>query len=121
MSRDDRRSPEAQEYRRRYKDKRWCGPNGVRARQLAAHPLCAMCEAAGRTTPATVCDHVDPDSKRTEEGFFAGPFASLCKPHHDSTKQSEERRGHVVGCDTTGRPRDQLHPWNKASRMLQRP
>jgi hypothetical protein len=72
-----------------------------------------MCAAAGRTTAATVCDHVDPKSKATEEGFFAGPFASLCKLHHDSTKQREERRGHVIGCGEDGIPLDAGHHWNK--------
>lgn len=72
-----------------------------------------MCETAGRVTPATVCDHVDPKSKATEEGFFQGPFESLCKTHHDSTKQREEKRGHVIGCDESGAPLDPQHPWNK--------
>jgi len=119
--RDHRRSPEAQEYRRLYKDKRWCGPNGVRARQLAAHPLCAMCEAAGRVTPATVCDHLDPESKRTEEGFFAGPFQSLCDAApwrcHSRVKQSDERRAAqgklpLSPCGEDGWPTDPRHHWN---------
>ena len=63
--------------------------------QLDAEPLCATCLAAGRITPATVCDHIDPGSKLTEEGFFAGPFQSLCDLApwrcHSRVKQLEER------------------------------
>lgn len=113
MARRDQRSEQADAYRRLYKDKRWCGPQGVRARQLAEHPLCAMCETAGRITAATVCDHIDPRSKDTTEGFFAGPFQSLCDAPpwrcHSRVKQSEERRAAqgklpTRPCDADGWP-----------------
>ena len=106
----DIRSAKAQAYRSLYKTARW---RETRKRQLSAQPLCRMCEQQGRTTPATVCDHDDPKSKETEEGFFAGPFSSLCKVHHDSTKQRQERRGHVIGCDANGWPLDPEHRWNR--------
>lgn len=42
-----------------------------------------------------MCDHIDPASKLTEEGFFAGPFQSLCDQApwrcHSRVKQLEER------------------------------
>lgn len=101
----DQRSPEAQAYRHLYNKARWKHPTrGARAQQLAKQPLCEMCLKAGRFTPATICDHIDPKSKDTEAGFFAGPFASLCKTHHDSSKQREEKRGRVIGCDSDGWP-----------------
>lgn len=108
MPRPDYRSQEAESYRRLYKTARW---QRTREAQLRAHPLCAMC--LPRITAATVCDHKDKDSKKTEEGFFAGPFQSLCKTHHDSTRQREEKRGHLLGCDEAGRPLDPRHPWNQ--------
>lgn len=104
--RRDDRSEEAQAWRRLYRTKRWLE---TRRAQLAAHPLCAMCKP--RVVSATVCDHKDKDSKRTEEGFFAGPFQSLCKTHHDSTRQREERTGNVIGCDESGIPLDPKSPW----------
>lgn len=104
----DLRSEAAAEYRRLHRTRQW---QETRARQLSAHPLCAMC--LPRVTAATVCDHVDKDSKATEEGFFAGPFQSLCKTHHDSTKQREERRGRIIGCDDDGVPLDPKHHWNQ--------
>lgn len=105
--RDDRRSEEAAEYRRLYRTKRW---QATRAKQLSDHPLCAMCMP--RIVPATVCDHADKASKATEEGFFSGPFNSLCKTHHDATRQREERRGYIIGSDEAGMPRDPNHHWN---------
>lgn len=119
--RRDDRSAEAEAYRALYRDRRWRGPQGVRTRQLAEHPLCALCAAAGRTTAATVCDHVDPKSKATEEGFFAGPFQSLCDAApwrcHSRVKQSEERRAAkgvsaLSPCGEDGWPTDPRHPWN---------
>jgi hypothetical protein len=70
-----------------YKTYRW---QKLRARHLASSPLCVMCEEEGRATPATICDHVEPH-RGDPEKFWSGPFQSLCKPHHDGTKQSLER------------------------------
>lgn len=74
---------------RLYTTRRW---RKLRARQLAKHPLCRMCEAEGRVTVATICDHVEPHRGDMAK-FWAGPFQSLCKPHHDVTKQSIEKGG----------------------------
>lgn len=71
-----------------------------------------MCLEDGRTTAATICNHVDKEAKVTVEGFFAGPFSSLCKTHHDATQQSYERTGLMRGCDESGWPRDKRHGWN---------
>ena len=104
----DQRSEQADTYRRLYRTKRW---KETRADQLRRHPLCAMC--LPRITAATVCDHIDKTSKATEDGFFAGPFQSLCSTHHDSSKQRQERRGHIIGCDDDGVPLDPNHHWNR--------
>lgn len=104
--RRDNRSPEAKAYRRLYQTDRWFR---LRTQQLSDYPLCAMC--LPRVVAAEVCDHVDKDSKATEEGFFRGPFQSLCKVHHDSTRQREEKRGHAIGCDENGIPLDPNSPW----------
>ena len=106
----DQRSAAALEWRKFYHSARWLR---TRAAQVAAHPLCAMCKAEGRITAATVCDHVDPRSKETEAGFFAGPFQSLCKPHHDSGKQREERAGFNAAVDADGWPTDPRHRANR--------
>jgi 5-methylcytosine-specific restriction enzyme A len=60
-----------------------------RAHQLRNYPLCAMCLAQGITTPATIADHVTPH-RGDSQSFWYGTLQSLCKYHHDSTKQLEE-------------------------------
>jgi hypothetical protein len=65
-----------------------------------------------RVTAATVCDHVNDDDKLDPELFFTGPFQSLCKGHHDSAKQREERLGFDGTADATGWPADPRHPCN---------
>ena len=92
------RSPKARTYLPWYSSKAW---QSIRSHQLAIHPLCAMCEAAGQVTVATVCDHIIPH-KGDWHRFINGPFQSLCKPCHDRHKQSAERTGKlkpVIGPD----------------------
>jgi hypothetical protein len=70
-----------------YKTYRW---QQLRKRHLEGSPLCFMCKAAGRVTAATICDHVEPH-RGDLLNFWAGPFQSLCKTHHDSDKQALEK------------------------------
>jgi 5-methylcytosine-specific restriction endonuclease McrA len=79
-------------YKRWYKTARW---QRLRRAFLAAHPLCVMCEAAGRTEPATVCDHIERHAG-DEVKFWAGPWQALCKHCHDSAKQRMEKSGRPV-------------------------
>ena len=60
---------------------------------------------------AEVVDHITPH-KGNEQLFYDGPFQSLCKLHHDSTKQSDERTGNIKGSDINGEPLDPKHHWN---------
>lgn len=55
-----------------------------RARFLKAHPLCAQCLTEGRTTPATVVDHIT--AHKGDETLFWDPrnHRAACKPHHDA-------------------------------------
>lgn len=55
----------------------------ARGAYLARHPLCRTCETAGRTTPATVVDHVTPH--RGDQALFwdSGNWQPLCKRCHD--------------------------------------
>lgn len=71
-----------------------------------------MCEMDGRITVATVVDHVKPH-RGDEQLFFYGRLQSLCKLHHDSAKQSEERTGRMIGGSINGEPFDLNHHWNK--------
>lgn len=62
----------------------------LRAAQLRDAPLCRLCMDAGRVTPATVCDHVEPH-RGDPVRFWGGPFQSLCASCHSGTKQAEEQ------------------------------
>jgi 5-methylcytosine-specific restriction enzyme A len=115
MSLFDPRSAASRSYRAWYWTPRW---RKIRAQQLAAYPLCIRCQEQGAITPATICDHVDKASKATVEGFFAGPFQSLCKNHHDSAKQREEARGHRDDIDAEGWPTDPRHLANRTRQAM---
>ena len=64
----------------------------IRKAQLAQYPLCEDCKKENRDTLATVVDH-DPPHKGDWERFINGPFASLCKKHHDRRTALQERFG----------------------------
>lgn len=94
---------------------------------LKSHPLCVMCHRQGRAVAAAVVDHIKPH--RLKEAINCGKqeeiakaqklfwdkanWQPLCKQHHDSTKQREEKRGHVIGCDENGMPLDPSSHWRK--------
>jgi hypothetical protein len=96
----DQRSAEAQAYHRWYKTARW---QKLRAKHLKSEPLCRMC--LPNYTPANVCDHIEPH-KGDATKFWSGPFQSLCKRHHDSTKQSQERGRERAAIGLDGWPID---------------
>jgi len=61
-----------------------------RLRYLAKHPLCVMCEAAGRVEAATVVDHVVRHEGDERLFWDATNHQALCKRCHDGAKQREE-------------------------------
>jgi 5-methylcytosine-specific restriction enzyme A len=97
------------EYQHLYRTYRW---QKIRKAHLEANPLCVMCQADGKIVLANVVDHIEPH-KGDEIKFYGGPFQSLCKLHHDSTKQRQEKREVIIGCDESGIPIDNNHHWNK--------
>ncbi|MFL9933603.1 HNH endonuclease signature motif containing protein [Paraburkholderia sp. RL18-103-BIB-C] len=96
-----------------YNSPRW---RRLRAAHLHEHPCCVMCLAQGYDTTATVVDHRCPHHGNLRLFFDPSNLQSLCKPHHDSSKQWEERRGIEPGCDANGNPLDARHPWNQRAR-----
>lgn len=107
--RDDRRSPEAQAYRRLYKTARWAAR---REAQLGSEPLCRMCGKRGLIVPASIADHVIPH-RGDMRLFFEGELQSLCKPCHDGPKHSAEMRGYDTTIGADGYPVDERHPANR--------
>jgi hypothetical protein len=92
-----------------YKTKRW---NVRRRAQLRSQPLCGMCHGLGIIKLATVADHVVPH-RGNRQLFFAGELQSLCKSHHDRSKQGDERRGYSTEIGVDGVPVDPAHPTNR--------
>ncbi|MCD2185226.1 HNH endonuclease signature motif containing protein [Rhizobium sp. GN54] len=65
-------------------DSKW---KQARAAYLAQHPLCVKCGQ-----PATVVDHKTPHKGDTKLFWSRSNWQGLCAHHHNSTKQSEEKR-----------------------------
>ena len=89
-----------------YSSPRWAR---IRRHQLLEHPLCKYCLERGIVTPATICDHVEPHHGDVNK-FWLGPFQSLCKRCHDSTKRLVETRGFRPDIGLDGWPLDPRHP-----------
>ena len=60
---------------------------------LAEHPLCARCEAEGHIEPATVVHHTEPHKGDKVKFWDMERWEALCKYHHDSHAQAEEKGG----------------------------
>lgn len=63
----------------------------IRPRELAKNPLCARCLALDIVEPSVIVDHVG-GHKGDWSKFINGPFETMCKTHHDSVVQAEERQ-----------------------------
>lgn len=105
-SRTDNRT---QPWRRWYRTARW---QAIRSDVLTRSPQCVMCQGDGRTTPATVCDHVIPH-RGDEVRFWNGPFQALCASCHNRSKKLIEGRGYATAIGRDGWPIDERHPVNK--------
>jgi 5-methylcytosine-specific restriction protein A len=84
--------------------RRW---RAARAGHLRNHPLCVMCKADGRTTEAVIVDHVTPHRGDQKLFWNKSNWQSLCKTHHDATKQRMEHGNVEVdhGCNVDGIPK----------------
>lgn len=90
----------------------------LRQEHLRKEPLCRRCNELGRVNGGSrkaplVVDHIVPH--RGDRALFFDPsnLQTLCKAHHDSVKQREEKRGVRVGADADGVPLDPSHPWRR--------
>jgi 5-methylcytosine-specific restriction endonuclease McrA len=80
-ARFDQQRPTA---RQRGYDSKW---DSARKGFLAKHPRCSRCEA-----PATVVDHKTPHRGDRKLFWDKTNWQPLCAHHHNSGKQSEEKR-----------------------------
>jgi 5-methylcytosine-specific restriction endonuclease McrA len=69
----------------------------ARERYLRANPLCVYCEREGVIAAASVVDHIKPHHGDMELFWDESNWQSLCKTHHDSTKQREENEQQQQG------------------------
>lgn len=63
---------------------------------LQQHPLCEMCDKAGKVTASTVVDHRTPHKGDLTLFWSRSNWQAICAVHHNSDKQAFERTGHVV-------------------------
>jgi 5-methylcytosine-specific restriction enzyme A len=77
--------------------------------QLRVDPLCCLCMAEGKITPATVADHF-PAHGGDYNAFLLGPIRSLCKAHHDGLQPAFKHRGFRCDIGEDGYPLDPKHP-----------
>jgi 5-methylcytosine-specific restriction protein A len=54
------------------------------------NPLCVLCKADGRLTPATVVDHKTPHKGNKGLFYDVDNFQALCKQCHDSKTAKED-------------------------------
>lgn len=104
--RHDARRRREKPWRALYKTARW---QAIRRQQLAEHPLCQRCLQRGQVVRATVVHHVERHDGDPLK-FFGGPFASRCKPCHDSDDQAAEAKGYSAEIGADGWPVDTSHP-----------
>lgn len=85
----------------------------ARESYLKSHPLCVLCLQQDKVEAATVVNHKIPHKGDQKLFWDKNNWESVCKTHHDSTIQKQEKRDVVVGCDDKGIPLDPNHHWNK--------
>jgi 5-methylcytosine-specific restriction protein A len=91
---------------------RWYGTarwKRIARQQMRREPLCRMCREEGRTTAATVADHIVPH-RGDPFKFWSGKLQSLCYSHHNASKKRAEARGFDNRIGSDGWPTDPNHP-----------
>ena len=88
--------------RQRGYDRRWEKARAAFLRE-PENCFCRKCSQQGRMTMATVVDHIVPHRGCQELFWDRSNWQPLCKPHHDSAKQREER-GRFVEISEDGWP-----------------
>lgn len=114
------RRPEAEQYRKLYKDQRWCGPSGIRRQAIKRDRYtcqrcgCMVIEGNRHHPRAAVVNHKKPHKGDERLFFCLENTETVCKTDHDALIQREEARGYTIGSDINGRPVDPHHPWNRS-------
>ena len=97
-TKQDRERSNDKERRKRHPWRGWyklAAWKKIRARRLASDPLCVMCLAEGKTTAASVVDHIEPHRGNRDLFFSYANTQSLCETHHNRDKQRMEASGEL--------------------------
>lgn len=99
-------------YRKWYKTKRW---QRLRKLVLGQYPMCQCPHCKGKVLEANVVDHITPHRGRDALFWDRNNLQAMNKQCHDKYKQSQEKGGlgFDQGCDATGTPLNDDHPWNE--------
>lgn len=106
----DAKRREAQPWRALYDTRTW---QQIRLAHFREHPFCEMCKpllvtGEGKTFKGLICDHIRPHRGDPALFFDRSNLQTLCKPHHDSTKQAEEKGRKRVQIGPDGWPVEEL-------------
>ena len=85
-------------------------------RLMRTRGLCEMCLAEGRTSIATVVDHIVPLALGGSDEDVN--TRNLCDVHHRGVTAEQfgkVRSAGLGGCDVQGRPIDPAHPWSRSA------
>lgn len=100
-------------YRKWYRVSSW---QNLRARRLAADPLCTRCLPRGVTRPAAAVNHIKPHKGDRALFFCFANTESVCTECHNRDIQREEVRGYAGDVGLDGWPTDPRHPANASGR-----
>lgn len=85
----------------------------IRHELLVAEPWCRLCLAKGERTLATQIDHIVPLFKGgKDEPSNRQPLCEACHGRKTVEERGGDYRGQR-GCDASGFPLDDDHPWNR--------
>ena len=87
----------------------------MRRAQLQKQHLCECPHCKGKGLIANVVDHVIPHRGNSRLFWDTKNLQSMNKACHDKYKQSQESggQGFDQGCDESGSPLNDDHPWNE--------
>ncbi|GGB70648.1 HNH endonuclease signature motif containing protein [Glycocaulis alkaliphilus] len=92
----------------------------LRLRKLSEQPLCEVCTKLGRIVPASHVDHRIAIAKGGEAFPPLEGLAALCASCHSRKTNAEDNPhafgfGPAKGCDPSGAPLDDTHPWGASN------
>lgn len=90
--RDVKKQYKCREWKHLYDTRAW---KTRRRKQLTKQPLCESCLAEGRTTLATVADHIQ-DHKGDTVLFYDGELQSLCASCHSKKTIREQQERKII-------------------------